>query len=135
MKKAMITIEVLISMLILFLVISTSFTTIKFFNIQIKKRVNYEDKYINFLTLKDKLSNKICKNSLVENGTFNGFSYSAKCEKVKELRTFKKAFDEDEVSGNIGNYLMTLYKVTLQLKKNNFTHSQSYFLTRSKKIL
>lgn len=135
MKKAMITIEVLVAMLILFLVISTSFTSIKFFNMQIEKRATYEDKYINFLTLKDKLSKQICKNSMISNGTFNGLSYRVRCEKVKELKTFRKGFELGEVSGNLGNYLITLHKVTLDIEKNNVIQSQSYFLTRGKKIL
>ena len=64
MKKAMITIEVLVSMLILFLIISTSFESMKFFNILTQKKENYEDQYIAVLSVKDKISNTICKTSL-----------------------------------------------------------------------
>ena len=134
MKKAMITIEVLISMLILFLVLATYFSNIKFFNLMIEKKVNYEDEYITVLSLKDKLSSTICKTSLKEEDDFNGFHYIASCEKVKELRTFVKGFEEDDLSGNIGNYLLKLYKVNLGLQKGKFSKQNSYYITISEKI-
>jgi len=134
MKKAMITIEVLVSMLILFLVIATSFENIKFFNIMSDKKISYEDEYMSVLSLKDKLSNTICKTSLKETGVFNTYDYSATCENIKELRTFKKAFELNDPSGNIGRYLMKLYKVNLDLTKGNFTKTFSYYVTVGQKL-
>lgn len=135
MKKAMITIEVLISMLILFLVIATSFSSIKFFNIQIDKRQLYEEKYINILSLKDKLSSTICKTSFSQEGILNGYEYSANCTKIKELRTYKKAFEDDEVAGNFGNFMIKLYRVNVTLKKGNRSQNENYLITRSEKLL
>jgi uncharacterized protein YxeA len=134
MKKAMITIEVLVSLLILLLVIATSTSSVRFFQIVLKQKQNYEDRYIVVLNIKDTLSSKICKRSFKEEGSFNGFNYEATCESVKELRSFKKDVD-DEGSGNIGDYLLTLYKVNLYLHKDNLEKSYDYYVTVPKELL
>ncbi len=134
MKKAMITIEVLVSMLILFLVVATSFSNIKFFNIINEKKDGYEEHYMNVLSLKDKLSSTICQTLQKQEGEFNGYSFLATCEKVQELRTYMKAIEDDEVSGNVGFHMMKLYKVTLNLKKENFSKEQSYYMTVAQKL-
>jgi len=134
MKKAMITIEVLVSMLILFLVISTSFSSIKFFNIMSIKKQDYENEYMLVLSLRDKLSQTICKTSLYEDGKFNGYSYTASCDKVKELRTFVSGDEETSISGNIGKYSIQLYKVNLVLSKKNYFKKNNYYVTRSIKV-
>jgi hypothetical protein len=135
MKKAMVTIEVLVSMLILFLVISTSFEGIKFFNIINNKKSNYEDEYIAVLNIKDKISANICKTSSSMQGTINDFNYKASCENLKELRTFKKAFDLDDPSGNIGNYIVKLYRVNISLKKDNYEKNYNYLIEQSEKTI
>ncbi len=135
MKKAMITIEVLVSLLILFLVIATSVTSIKFFNIQVKKKNSYENSYINILSIKDKISQTVCKNSLQSSGEFNTFHYIARCEKIKELKTFRKGFELNEASGNVGNYLIKLYKVTLELEKESYHKQHSYLIMLHEKLI
>ncbi|MEA2019439.1 MAG: hypothetical protein U9N59_13455 [Campylobacterota bacterium] len=130
MKKSMITIEILVSLLILFLVIVTSTTSIKFFQTVNKQKSNYEDQYIAVLSLKDKLSSSICISKFKEEGIWNGFGYTAICTKTNELKSFKKGFDIDEPSGNIGNYMMNLYTVKLVIENKNY----SYYITHGKKL-
>ena len=134
MKKAMITIEVLVSLLILFLVIATSFSNIKFFNIMIEKKTNYEDEYMAVLSIRDKLSSTICKTVMKQEGDLNNFHYKATCEKIKELKTFSKGFEDGDKSGNIGNYIIRLYQVTLELQNNTYEKQHSYYITRSEKL-
>lgn len=134
MKKAMITIEVLVAMLILFLVITSSFENIKFFNIMSKKKENYEDIYIAVLNIKAKYENIICKTSLKEEGILNGFNYILTCNKEKELNNYVKRIDLTDVSGNIGNYVMRLYKVSINLQKANNKQVFSYYIVRGNKI-
>jgi len=134
MKKAMITIEVLIAMMILFLVISTSFTTIKFFNINTHKKIFYEDNYIEILNIKEKLSSKLCKDSFEMTGDINGYDYSAKCDEKKEARSYRKAFDFDEKSGNYGENLMKLFQITVQVKKDKLKKTYRYYITRGVKV-
>lgn len=131
----MITIEVLISMLILFLVIATSFSNIKFFNIINHKKQTYEELYITVQSLKDKLSSNICQTSLAEEGEFNGFTYVATCTKIQELKTYITATEDDEISGNYGNTLMQLYKITLTLRDDAFEKEYNYYKTISRKLL
>jgi len=125
----MITIEVLVSMLILFLVIATSFSNIKFFNILNEKKESYEEQYVTVLSLKDKLSSTICKTSLNQEGSYNGFSYNVTCTKEKELRTYVVDRENYTESGNYGNRLMQLYKVELELFKEKYTRKYSYYKT------
>ena len=53
MKNAIITIEVLVALLILFLVIASSTNTIKFFQIIENKKVTIEDEYMIVLNIKE----------------------------------------------------------------------------------
>lgn len=130
----MITIEVLVSMLILFLVISTSTTMTKFFqNVSLKKDI-YEDEYITLLSLKDKLSNTICSFEDTQEGEFNGYKYKAECENIKQSRTYIKGVDEDEKSGLYGNYMVKLNKVKLLLEKEKYSKNFEYYLTTNEKL-
>ena len=135
MKKAMITIEVLVALLILFLVIASSTNTIKFFQIVDRKKTTIEEEYMIVLNIKDILSNSVCKKELKEEGVTNGYSYTVECEKQEELKSYKKALDLDESSGNIGNHIMRFYKVKLNIKKENFDKNYVYYITRGSKIL
>ncbi len=130
MKKSMITIEILVSMLILFLVIVTSTTSIKFFQTVNKQKSNYEDKYIAVLSLKDKLSSTICISKFQDEGLWNAFQYRATCEKMQELKSFDKSFGSYKTSGNTGNYLMHLYKVRLSIQNKHY----SYYVTQGEKL-
>ena len=134
MKKAMITIEVLISMVILFLVVATSFSNIKFFNMLNDKKSIYEEEYINILSIKDKLSSSICKTTQISEGLFNNYKYIATCTKVRELRTYIKDSEDDALSGNKGNYLIKLYNIELNIKHENISKRHSYNLTVNKKL-
>ena len=129
----MITIEVLVAMLILFLVSATSFEYIKFFNIISEKKEHYEDVYIATLNIKDELSSDICKKVHYVEGVSNSYTYSAQCEKIKELRTYVKAIEYDDESGNIGGFMIELYRVNLELKNVRFHEEMSYYVTREKK--
>lgn len=134
MKKAMLTIEVLVALLILFLVIASSTNTIKFFQIIENKKTTIEDEYIVVQNIKEKLSDSVCKEELKEQGSLNGYDYIAECEKLNELKSYQKALDVGDSSGNIGNYLMTLYSVKLNIKKDNFDKDYVYLITRGVKL-
>ena len=133
-KNAIITIEVLVALLILFLVIASSTNTIKFFQIIENKKVTIEDEYMIVLNIKEKLSHSICKEELKEEGSLNGYNYTAECEKQNELRSYQQALEVGDSSGNIGNYLMKLYGVKLNIKKDNFDKDYVYLITRGEKL-
>jgi len=133
MKSAMITIEVLVSLLILFMVVATSVTTIKHLNIVRTQQVRYEDIYRAVINIKDYIDADICSKKVSMSGNFNGFQYHAVCKEEVEQRKYVKAFEEGEPEGNIGNLMAILSKVTVTLKKGNFQKSYSYqkFTTKS----
>jgi len=129
----MITIEVLISLLILFMVIATSVTTIKHLNIVRTQQIRYEDVYRAVINIKDYIDADICSKKFSMDGHLNGFEYHAICKEEIEKRKYVKAFREGESEGNIGNLMAILSKVTINLKKGNFKKSYSYqkFTTKS----
>lgn len=135
MKKAIITIEVLISLLILFLIIATSSTTLKVFQSVLIKKDIYEKEYITVLSIKDKISHEICTKKSQLEGRYNGFDYKANCRKLKESRTFKKAFEGDEKNGAFGNYIMRLNSIKLELKKGSYSSEYNYIKTTNEKVL
>ena len=128
----MITIEVLIAMLILFLVIASSFENIKFFTNLTKQQDTYENYYINVLNIKAKYANSICKrDNMKKEGEINGFQYTLICKEVQELRNYKNIFDTNDKSGNIGQYMMKIFRIDLQLKNIEQKKDFYYFITRS----
>ncbi|UCN00589.1 hypothetical protein LCX93_01350 [Sulfurimonas sp. SWIR-19] len=136
MRQASITIEVLISMLILFLVIATSVTTIKQLRLVQNKQEKYETDYITFLSLHDLLDDTICQDGYKEmQGQFALYSYSAKCTLVDSLRTYQKAFEIGDAEGNIGSTLVSFYKVILHIKTKNFDKTYTYNKTVTKSLL
>ena len=134
MKTAMITVEVLISLLILFLVIATSTVTIKELYKVNQQQFNHEALYSAVLNIKDYIDDDICRTKFSQKGSFNGFDFEAKCDKIKELRNYKKAFDSTEQEGNVGDFLVQLYKVTLTLKNKKMEKAYQYQKTVVKRL-
>lgn len=130
-RRGMFTIEVLISIFILFLVVTLSATSSKFLNQILRQQDRYKEIYSVVLSLKDKISAEICstKHSMV--GEFNGLEYHVECSLLKELRAFEKDYDFEEgkeISGNTGMYLFQLYNVKLEIVKYNY--SVNYLINR-----
>lgn len=123
----MITIEVIVSMLILFLVIVASTSTMKHLHMLTLQKDRYEELYITVLNIKEKLSSSICQSNLVQEGEMGNYSYKASCTKVQELQNFFKNLEDDE-SGNIGDMLVQLYKVDLVVTKEK-SYDYKYYLT------
>ena len=131
MRLAMMTIEVLVAMLILFITITTSSTVIKFLNQVQTKQSSYEDIYIAVLSIKDQHAHMSCQDTI--NGALNGFHYNITCRKLQESKNYVKSGEIDEPSGLIGPFTIGLYDVTMTLKRDTFEHSYSYFYTIYKK--
>ncbi len=130
----MITIEVLVSLLILFMVIATSVTTIKHLNLAQVQQVRYEDVYRALINIKDYIDADICQKKRSMNGTFNDFEYKAECIQELEKRKYVKAFEKGEVEGNVGDVMAILSKVVITLKKNNFKKEYSYQKLTTKRV-
>lgn len=129
----MITIEVLISLLILFMVVATSATTIKHLNIVRTQQIRYEDVYRAVINIKNYIDADICSKNFSMNGYLNGFEYHVVCKKELERRTYLKDW-ENHQDGNVGNTLASLFKVMLTLKQDKYEKTYSYYKLTTKKL-
>ncbi len=130
----MITIEVLISLLILFIVVTTMTMSLKQFSLFRQKERNYEQFYISVTSIKDSIDARICTKTMALQGEFEDFTYTATCTQKKSLRSYTIG-DEDTPPGNNGAWLVTLYDITLTLKKQNLEKEYHYAKTILKKAL
>ena len=129
----MMTIEVLIAMVIIFLTIVMSASAMKFFNMSYKKKDHYVDIYTTVLSIKDYIEPTICDKNHKINSIMNGFKYTATCTLKHEIRNFSKAGDSTDISGNIGVYMVSLYNVNLHVEKKHINKSIDYLITKVKK--
>ena len=127
----MMTVEVLVAMLILFLAIAMSMSSIRFLSDVEKRKEAYQNRYMTVLSLKDKLTES-CLSSQSQEGNFNGHDYRVQCTKLKELKNFHIALDTDDVSGNYGSYLMQLYQMELFLMEGTREHRYAYYITKNR---
>ena len=124
----MITIEILVSMVILFFVVSTSVMVLKQLRQNLNQQHKHERYFIEVQNIKDSLMPTLCRQTLETEGELDGFSYVATCKKLIE----KRSFDKYENGGsNTGNYLVQLFKVTLQLRKNSLEKNYHFYLSVS----
>jgi hypothetical protein len=136
MKKAMFTVEVLISIFILFLVVSLSTTSSKFLNQILKQQERYKELYSIVFSIKDKISNDICVKKEKISGEMSGIEYIAECRLIQEKRGLVKDYNFNngkEVISYNGIYLFQLYKIELEIVKYNYT--LDYYINRYKKVV
>lgn len=129
----MLTIEVLVALLILFLAIMLSASSIKFFNQIIFQQQRYEDIYILTSSIKEKISSKICKESKYLEDEFNNIAFIATCSLIKEKRGFREYYDDTKkefISDFSGNYIYQIYRVNLTINEK----TNSYLITTYKSL-
>ena len=129
-RFAMMTIEVLIALVIIFMTIVMSASTVKYFNMTFQKKVQYIDIYTTVLSVKDKINDDICSKESHIEGMFNNFTYTAECKQLRESPNFVHAADETEVSGRAGIYMMQLNEVSLIVKYGHIKKKYTYYLTK-----
>jgi len=130
----MFTVEVLIALLLLFLTITLSATSSKFFNRIITQQERYQDIYIAVFNIKDKIFDEICTSSNKIENILSGVEYRATCTKLNESQSFVKEYDFEEnrmLKSYTGPYLVTLYEVNLELI--NYNYSVDYTIFKYKK--
>lgn len=130
-RLAMMTVEVLVAMVIIFLTIVLSASTVKYFNMSFIKKEQYVDIYTTVLSIKDKIEKDVCIKKV--DGRINGFSYTAKCRLIQQIPNYQAPIDIDDIGGNIGSYMMKLYQVSLEVKKDRIHKNIDYYVTKAKK--
>lgn len=130
--KAMLTIEVLIAFVIIFMTIVMSATTAKYFNMTFQKKLHYINIYTTVLSIKDKISENICAKESRITGEINNFEYIAECKLIRESPTFILDAEDPANTGYNGHYNMKLNEVTLQVKARSVDKTYHYYLTQAK---
>jgi len=125
-RKAVITIEVLIALIVMFSAIVMTTSSIRTLNLFKLKKEKYEVNYTTVLSLKAMLENRafeILGGKFI--GDINGFEYEISYKPTLSKRTF--VLGETEASmGNYGPYNIILYDCILQLLKED-SYSESVF--------
>jgi hypothetical protein len=126
----MITVEVLISLLILFLVIATSSVMVKhLFSVQLQQK-HIEDLYTEVLSIRDRIDDILCREGTMQlEGVQDGFSYRGQCTPLQQVRSFH--WDTETLQGgNTGPLLLRIYQVDLNVSRGRFEHGYRFLKTR-----
>ena len=134
-KKAFVTIEILIAMVIGFLAILMLTASIQSLHkVEMQKRL-YQDLYINVLSLKDKIRAESCIENPRLNGVINRFEYEIICDEKEVKNNYKSYYDEmqDKMTGGYwGIYEIHLFKVTINIRKSGLNKSYNFYQTEQK---
>ena len=132
-RTAFMTIEVLISLVIISMGVVTVTSALKTFYAAAHKQDHYEEALTTLYSLNDMI-NKIDfeKQKQIE-GVLNGWKYSIKAEQINIRRTYVSN-DLVELSGNIGRYNVILYKVIMTISNNGLTKTYTLYRTRTKML-
>ena len=108
-----------------------STTTLVFLNKTRSQQKDYTSLYVSVLSIKDKISHTICKNSKYLIGELNGFEYEARCTMLSQNRNYILL---EEGGQNTGPFLVELYNVSLKLNRNTLEKEYNYTVTVAKKV-
>lgn len=133
-RKAVITIEVLIALIVMFSAVVLTTSSVRTLNLFKLKKEKYEINYTSVLSLKAMFENRAF-NPLGGSftGKINGFDYEMKYKLVENRQTYVNG-ETAALSGNVGPYHIYLFECILDLIKDN-TYSQSNFqILKYKKV-
>jgi len=130
MKKGFTVIEILISMMILFVAIAFVNISIKAFNDYQRKSDVYQKFYITALSLKNKMDSNSLEQEIYK-GILNDINYVITKEEILKQKNFIIGFDGD--IGNTGDFFITLYKLKMVLKDKIRTKEYIFYLTRQRR--
>jgi len=138
-RKSFIIIEVLISIFIIFMAIVTIVTSFKQNLFYTKKMDNYQNVFTtvkSIVNLVDTLQIDMNKNyKKIKELNINGFDVKIYAKTIKYQRNFViSSSDIKNLSGgHTGKKLYELFKIKIELHKNDFTKKFFYFLTKVEK--
>ncbi|HIP37548.1 MAG TPA: hypothetical protein EYG85_11920 [Crocinitomix sp.] len=134
MKRAIITIEVLIALIIMFSAIVLVTSSIRSLNLFVFKKEHYENSYVTVLSIKSLLENReFLSASGLFSGELNGYKYQVDYRAINK----KKSYIIGEtalLTGNVGNSWITLYDCTLVLSTFKSSNQYTFQITRYKRI-
>ncbi len=130
-KKAFTIIEILISMLILFTAVVFVDMTIKAYNGYQRKSKTYQNFYITTLSIKDWLYTQDFSKKHYT-GEMNGIEFDANIELLLEKPNY--IISLEGISGNVGDFIISLYRVNLTLKYKEVEKKFIYLVTKQRKV-
>ena len=137
-RRAFVTIEILVAMLIGFLAIIMLTTSIKSLQKVITQQTLYEDLYVTVLSLKDTIQAQPCyKNPHVE-GKLNGFSYTIECVEKKRLKNYRYNYNEiidQDMGGNYGILMIYLFDVRISISKEGLKKSYRFYQSEQERLI
>jgi len=131
-KKAFTIVEILIAMLILFMAITFSSISIKAFNKYQKQSKKHQMFYVTSLSLKEKMSSIKEFKVPQYQGTLNGMDYIIKIKKLLSKQNYIMGIDG--IGRNNGDFMITLYRVTITLETQKKEKTYSFLLSKQKRI-
>ena len=137
-KKAFVTIEILVAMVIGFLAIIMLTTSIKSLQKVSIQQELYQDLYISVLSIKNIIKAKECMNNPTLNGEINGFKYNIRCREIKAQKNYIDSinpitFQED--GGNKGIFMIYLFRVDINIQKYGLDKSYSFYQSEQKRLI
>ena len=131
-KKAFTIVEILIAMLILFMAITFTSISIKAFNKYQKQSKKHQMFYVTSLSLKEKMSSIKEFKVPQYQGTLNGMDYIIKIKKLLSKQNYIMGIDG--IGRNNGDFMITLYRVTITLETQKKEKTYSFLLSKQKRI-
>jgi len=129
MKKGFTIIEILIAMMILFISITFINISIQTFNNYQKKSKKYQNFYVTALSLKDWISEQPLDQKKYI-GKLNDINYIINVKQIIEERNYRFDPEQPSKSGNYGDYLIILYKLTMILSEKTMIHEYNFYITK-----
>ena len=99
------------------------------FSINREQLRRYEQLYTATLSLRDKIMGETLSDNSQNKGTLNGLDYSYTCRLEQSANNYVLGEDETQ-SGNKGAFLITLFKVNLEVGGKNFEFYKTQYKKR-----
>jgi len=136
-RRAFVTIEILVAMVIGFLAIIMLTSSIKSLQKIILQQQNYEELYITVLSLKDTIVAKKCYEHPLLEGSLNGFSYTIECKEEKTLKNYHETYNDsgEAIEDNYGIFMIYLFDVTIEVRGDGLRKSYQFYQSEQERLV
>jgi len=137
-RTAFMTVEVLISLVIISMGVLTITSALKTLYAATDKQKHYEQAAIVLFSLKDTLRSIDFEKQKHIKGRLNGWNYTINAEQIVSRHNYTIDPDSELLSGNNGPHTILLYKITLAVNDDilskQYTLYESRYKTKNTKI-
>lgn len=137
-RRAFVTVEILIAMVIGFLAIIMLSASVKSLQkITLQQRL-YEDLYTTVLSLSDTIKAKECRKNPTLEGRLNGFDYTVVCDQKKVMKNYQESYDEttyEDIGGNFGIFMIYLFEVTIEVRQGGVKKTYRFYQSEQERLI